>query len=200
MTGYGFVAGGTATANDIGTPLTQFTDPTCPADAGTLTGSSGTSPGTGCTGTTWSSTSSLCMSGSIPALTACSDAGGTTGCSGTEAENYSEDWGAEVGVSAGSASTATVGGSFTKLSVAFTGTPATGIRLQVSDGTNSYCFPNYTSGTAVTASQLVEACWGTTGNTPLSSLGAITQVQLQIPSASAAISFSSFCMTGITFQ
>ena len=193
MVGYGFVAGGTSVAGGTGTALTTFTDPTCPG--GALTGGTGA----GCAATSWKAagdTTGLCMTGSIPALTAC-----PTNCGAAETGfDYSEDWGAEIGVNAGAAG-ATLGGTFNSIAVTFTGTTTGTVKLQVLVGTTAYCtVAAYTSGTAVTAASLVTNCYTGGAQSPLASLAMVSQVQLQITSASTAETFSNFCMTGITFQ
>ena len=87
ITGSGYVAGGTLGANSTGEALTTFTDPRCPSGDGQLTGGSGQ----GCAATSWTSAgdaNGLCMSGTIPALTAC-----PMNCGARETGfDYSEDW------------------------------------------------------------------------------------------------------------
>ena len=195
MVGYGFVAGGTSVAGGTGTALTTFTDPTCPAGSGTLTGGTGA----GCAATSWTSagdSSGLCMTGSIPAYTTC-----PTNCGATETgSDYSEDWGAEIGINAGTSPAATLTGSFTQLAVTFTGTPGGTVRLQVEAGGTAYCLSNYVSGTMTPASSLMATCYNTPPGAALASLSSVTKVELQITSAAAAETFSNFCMTGISFQ
>jgi hypothetical protein len=194
MTGFAYVAGGTLGMDSTGTPLTTFTDPTCPLGDGQLTGGNGQ----GCTATAWTSAGdadAICITGTIPALTAC-----PTNCSAADTDfDYTEDWGAQVGVAAGATATATIGGSYSSIAVTFIGTPGGSVRLQVNVGSTNYCVGNYVSGDVVPASSLVTDCY-TTGGTPLPSLASVNQVVLSIVSAPVTETFTSFCMTGISFN
>jgi hypothetical protein len=195
FTGVGWVAGGTSVAGGTGTPLTTFGTPTCPAGDGTLTGGTGA----GCSAIAWETTNSLCMSGTIPALTACPANCTTPGETG---EDYAEDWGAEVGVNVSMVANTAMGQSFSAMTVNFTGTLNGFIKLNVVDSShNSYCYYNYVSGTPVAASQLTQSCWQTSSPGPaLSSLANITSVGLQIDSSLTAETFTDFCMNSIAFK
>jgi hypothetical protein len=195
FTGNGWVAGGTSGPGNIGTPLTTFKTPTCPAGDGTLTGGTGA----GCSALTWETTNSLCMSGTIPALTAC-----PTNCAapGEVGDDYSEDWGAAVGVNVSTVANTAMGQAFNTLTVNFTGTPGGVVKLSVIDSSGMwYCFYNYVSGTPVTPSQLTQSCWLTSSPGPaLSSLATITSVGLEIDSSQSAETFTDFCMDSIAFK
>jgi hypothetical protein len=113
--------------------------------------------------------------------------------------------GAEVGVSAGLATTDALGGIFSGIAAFYTGMPGGDVRLQVAVGSGSsavyYCIDAYASGTWVQAADLVTNCWyGGSPQTPLASLADITQVELQITSAEAPEAFTDFCMAAIELQ
>ena len=113
MTGPGWVALG---ASDILTSPTCgaaasdiLTSPTCGAAAITST--------TPCPATTWDSTTSLCITGTVPALPAA-----------PTATDYSNNWGVAVGVnSTDSTPSSGLGQSFTSVTITVTGLPSSGL-------------------------------------------------------------------------
>ena len=175
MTGYGWVA--------LGKDDT-VTDPKCGTSAITST--------TQCAATTWSTTDSLCMSGSIPALPA----------SPTSAD-YSNNWGIMLGINATDPEGGGLGQSFSSVTITVTGSPTSGLRAKVhkkggpSDG---YCAP-YTSG-AIPFTSFTTECWNTTSpGTAITAADVpnIDQIGIQVPSSQTAITVSNLCITGITF-
>ncbi|MGD0835219.1 MAG: hypothetical protein ABSB49_01075 [Polyangia bacterium] len=149
---------------------------------------------TSCAATTWSTTSSLCVSGSIPALPAT-----------PAATDYADNWGLEVGLNATSASpqTSGLGQSFKTVTIAVTGTPTTGLRAQVhlngDPAATTYCY-TYSTG-AMPLASFAQDCYNTTPTELISAskLSTIDQVMVQVPSAAAAITVTNLCITGITF-
>jgi hypothetical protein len=160
-------------------------DPTCGGTKITST--------TACTtSTTWSSTTSLCITGSIPALPA-----------SPTSSDYSTNWGVSVGVNSDTAGGG-LGQSFSSITIAISGTPSSGLRAMVhrkgdSDST-SYCLA-YASG-AMTLTSFSTTCYDTAKpGTALTAADVpnIDKVSLQVSSGSAAITVSNLCITGITF-
>lgn len=176
MTGYGWVAMGS---------LDSISSPTC--DTGTpITSTSA------CTTTTkWSSTDSLCITGSIPALPAT-----------PVQSDYDNNWGLQIGVNAKEPSDA-IGRSFSKITITVTGTPSTGLRAELHrkgdpDGT-TYC-ANFVSGTSIVVASFNTACWDGSG-TALTAADTtnVDKVGVQVSSTSSAITVTNLCLTGVQF-
>jgi hypothetical protein len=177
MVGYGWVASGS---------LDSVTDPTCGATKAIIT------TATPCAADpNWSSTSSLCVSGSIPALPAAP----------TQAD-YNANYGIVVGVNANDPS-GTLGQSFTTMTMAATGLPTGIVRAQVHvkgdpDGT-SYCMTY--SASAMTLAKFAIDCYATAPTQPIpaASIANIDKVSLEAVSGQTAVTVTSMCITGITF-
>jgi len=175
MTGYGWVALGTADS---------VTDPTCGAGKTPITAAASC-----LTSTTWSSTTGLCISGSVPAL-------------GTPPD-YTGNWGVSVGVNADAAGGG-LGQSFSSITIAVSGTPSSGLRAMVhkkgDPDATSYCAA-LTAG-AMPLTSFSTTCYNTA--TPGTAITAadvpnIDKISVQVSSGAAAIAVSSLCITGITF-
>ena len=176
MTGYGWVALGTADT---------ISSPTC----GTATI---TNAAPCLTSTTWNSTTALCITGSVPALSA-------------TAPDYTGNWGVSVGVNSSDATGGTLGQTFSSITIAVSGSPGSGLRALVhrkgDPAATSYC-ATLTSGTAMPLTSFSTTCY-----TPASPGTAITttdvpnidQISVQVSSGTAAITVSNLCITGITF-
>ncbi len=210
MVDWGWVAGGNSQmgGGNAETPLTTFTAPACAPGAGALTGFSQM-----CTDIRWPTANALCMSGHIPAVTAC--AGGlataatatgpvTVQCLVNETMDWGEDWGAMIGVQATPAKGSTL--TFTPSSIAatFTGDPTgTSVRLIVVIDSILFCSyggsASYISGMPVTAAGFNSQCWDGGGTTP-TSLAGIQKVMLQLDSRTVPVQFTDFCFTGIVFE
>jgi hypothetical protein len=176
MTGVGWVALGAETT---------VTDPTCGSDKHPITDP--------CTSINWSNPGALCISGSIAALPA----------SPTQ-DDYANDWGVQVGVSATEPSGGLLGKSFSHVTFTFTGTPTTGVRAQVHrngdpDSTQYCAYIN--SGTAVTLTSFSTECWAPGADTSLtaSDVPNIDKIALQISSSATPVAIESFCMSRIEF-
>jgi hypothetical protein len=177
MTGYGWVALGSADT---------ITDPTCGASKALITVAAPCAANTN-----WSSTTALCITGSIPAL-------------GTPPD-YTANYGVVVGVNSTDPPIGGLGQSFTSITITTTGGPGSGVRAQIhkkGDPDNtSYCFP-FTSGTAMALAKFAIDCYNTT---PLQVFSAadipnIDKISLEAFSSTAAITVTNLCMTGISFQ
>ena len=177
MTGYGWVALGSADT---------VTDPTCGPSKAAITSAAPCA-----TSTNWSTTTGLCITGSIPAL-------------GTPPD-YTGNWGVSVGVNAGPAAGTGLGQSFASITIAVAGSPATGLRAMVhrsgDPDATSYCYA-LTPGTAIPLTSFSTTCYNTA--TPGTALTAadvpkIDKVSVQVSSGAAAISVASLCINGITF-
>ena len=181
MTGYGWVALGS---------LDTVTDPTCGPTKTPITSTAACAADPN-----WSSTSSLCVSGSVPALPAT-----------PAATDYANNWGLSVGVNSSDSTTAPgLGQSPTSVTIAVSGTPSSGLRVvahRASDpASTSYCLP-YAAG-ALTLTSFVTDCYNTTPTgTKLTAadIPNIDKISIQVSSTSAAITVTSLCITGITFQ
>lgn len=177
MIGYGWVS--------LGSKDT-ITDPTC--GAGTAITSA-----TACATTTWSTTDSLCVTGSIPALPA----------TPTDSD-YTTNWGLSVGLNATDPAGSGIGQAFSSVAIDVTGSPTTGLRAQVHvkgdpDGT-SYCY-SYTTG-ALPLAKFAQDCYNTapTKLIAAASIPNIDKVMIQVSSGTAAITVAKLCITKITFS
>ena len=135
MTGWGFVAMGTTDT---------VSDPTCG------TGKTAITATTACaTSTNWSSTTALCVTGSVPI-----------------ADTAYASWGLSVGVNSSATAGGGLGQAFTSMAVTVTGTPSTGLRVQVHRAGDadsiSYCVDSYTSGTATPLTSFITDCYNGT--------------------------------------
>jgi hypothetical protein len=175
MTGYGWVALGTADT---------ISSPTC----GTATI---TNAAPCLTSTTWNSTTALCITGSVPALSA-------------TAPDYTGNWGVSVGVNSSDATGGTLGQTFSSITIAVSGSPSSGLRAiihRASDPvTTSYCLA-MTSG-AMTLTSFNTKCYDATPDgvaLTASDVPNIDKISVQVSSTTSAIIVSSLCITGITF-
>jgi len=179
MSGYGWIA--------MGTDGDAATSPTCGTTA-PYTSITATAPCT--TQTQWDSTSALCITGTIAALSA------TT-------PDYSGNWGLEVGVNANSDGTSAIGKSFSTISVAVSGTPTAGLRVDIGTTTSLSTAPYCALWTAgpIQLTSFNTACWDNSGTQMTAAdVPNITKVMIQVPSSTSAITVSELCMTGITFN
>lgn len=176
MVGYGWVSLGSADT---------ITDPVC--------GTAQITSATSCSATTWSTTDSLCVTGSIPALPA-----------SPASTDYSSNWGLAVGLNATEPAGSGIGQSFTSIAVAISGGPAaSNLRVELHrkgdpDGT-SYCYP-YATG-ALTLTKFATDCYNTTPTKTLAAadIPSIDKVSVQVFSGTTAITVTKLCITGITF-
>jgi hypothetical protein len=180
MTGWGWIAMG---------QLDSASSPTCSGTAITKA--------TPCaSGTSWASASSLCLSGSIPALPAA-----------PVQTDYDNNWGLQIGVNATNAEpTGTLGSNaaaFTSVTFNVTGTPSAGLRAMFhvsgDPDTKSYC-ANMVSGTAMMITSFNTACWDGSGTAlTAAQIPNIDKAGVQVSSTATAITVTSLCLTGITF-
>ena len=184
MTGWGWVGLG---AQDT------VTDPTCKGGAMTAT--------TYClAGITWNTTNSLCISGSLPAVSALNP-------------DYADNWGVTIGVDATINKNGTLGNfgqtlgqSFTSIAITVTGSPLSGLRAQVTrrgdpSGTG-YC-AMMTSGMAIPFTSFNTKCYDTPPDgvaLTVADVPNIDTVAVQVSSGSTAIAVTDLCITGITFS
>jgi hypothetical protein len=177
MTGYGWVALGSADT---------ISDPTCGPSKAAITSTAQCAANTN-----WSSTTALCMTGSIPAL-------------GTPPD-YTGNYGVVVGVNAADPATGGLGQTFTSVTITATGGPGSGVRAQIhkkgDPDSSSYCFP-FTSGTAMALAKFAIDCYNTTPLQvfPAADIPNIDKISLEVFSSTAAITVTNLCMTGISFQ
>ena len=177
MVGYGWVALGSADT---------ISDPTCGASKAPITAAAPCAADPN-----WSSTTALCMTGSIPAL-------GST-------PDYAANFGVVVGVNATDPATGGLGQTFTSVTITATGGPGSGVRAQIhkkgDPDSSSYCFP-FTSGTAMALAKFAIDCYNTTPLQvyPAADIPNIDKISLEVFSATAAITVASLCITGISFQ
>ena len=181
MTGYGWVALGS---------LDTITDPTCGASKTPITSTAACAADPN-----WSGTG-LCITGSCPALGATPD--------------YTNNYGVVVGVNAGDAggtgdASLVLGQTFTSITITATGVPTSEVRAQIhvkgDADSKSYCL-KFASGTAMDLAKFATDCYATapTGLFPAASAPNIDKVSLEAVSATAAVTVTGMCMTGITFK
>lgn len=205
MTGWGWVALGS---------LDTLTDPVCDNSANGGSASDPITKAAPCTTSTiWSSDTSLCMSGSIPALPA-----GTP-----TADDYNNNWGLQIGVNTSEPPAAsggtTLGQSFSTITLTVTGTPSTGLRAELhrkGDGDGGTFCANMVSGSAIDLTSFRTQCWSpacpssqatdaaindtnTCYMLRASDVANIDKVGVQVSSGAAAISVSNLCLTGVSF-
>lgn len=176
MTGWGWV--------DLGVDDT-VTDPVCLDPDGPIEG------GASCLNTYWSSTTAYCVSGYIPALD-------------PDYPDYTYNWGIRINVGATPESTGTLGQTFSSVAVSLTGSPQSGLRLNVhrrgDPGSTVYC-ATLTPGTFIPMSQLNTACWDGSGTAlAASDVAKIDRVSVHVPSGASSVTVSNLCLTGITFK
>jgi hypothetical protein len=190
MSGYAWVAMG---AQD------SLTSPTCDNSS---SGGSSNAPITGASpcmsGTNWSNSDKLCVSGTIPVVVN---------------SNYNDNWGIAIGVNASeppatSAGSGTLGKSYASVTFTVTGTvsPANAeIRAvvhRVGDlDTTGYC-AGIRSGSAVGLTSFNTACWDRSGTyLAAADIPNIDKVSVQVCSdVGSAYALTDFCLTGISFQ
>jgi len=178
MTGYGWVALGS---------LDTVTDPTCGPTKAAITSAAPCAADPN-----WSSASSLCVTGSIPALPA----------TPTSAD-YSANYGVIVGVNSTDASGG-LGQAFSSITITTTGGPSSGVRAQIhklgDPDATSYC-ATLTSGTAIPLTKFATDCYNTTPTGVFAAADAskIDKVSVEVFSGSTAITVTNLCITGITF-
>jgi hypothetical protein len=186
MTGWGWVSAGS---------LDTVTDPMC---RGTDASVASATPCA--TGPNWSSTSALCVSGALPALSASNP-------------DYANNWGITLGVTATINQDGrlgdigqTLGQSFTSIAIAVTGSPLSGIRAQVTRKGDpigaSYC-AIMTPGTAIPFTSFNTRCYDTPPDgvaLTLADVPNIDGISVQVPSGPTAITVTDLCITGITFS
>ena len=174
MTGYGWVALGS---------LDSLSDPKCGTAAFTST--------TNCAAATWSTTTSLCITGVVPALGATPD--------------YTNNWGVSVGVNSTDPAGTGLGQPLTSVAITVTGSPTSGLRAMMhrkgDPDATSYCAA-LTSGTAMPLTSFTTTCY--TPTTPGTALTAadvpnIDKISVQVSSGTAAVTVANLCITGITF-
>lgn len=183
MTGYGWVALGM---------LDILTDPTCDTDKHAIDSAHP------CTTTTnWSTSDSLCISGTIPALPAM-----------PFQSDYDNNWGIQIGVNTSEPPGLTLGKSPTSVTVTVAGSPSTGLRAIVhvkgEPAGQAYC-ADLTSGTAIPLSKFNLECWNgdaadPTKALPMSNITNIDKLGIQVSSTSTEIKVENLCLQSIEFQ
>jgi len=178
MTGYGYVALGSADS---------ISSPTC-----------GTAPITSAApcaaGTTWSATDKLCVTGAVPVLDK------TT-------PDYTGNWGLSVGLNSSDPEGKGLGQAFTSVTITTTGVPSSGLRAIVhlvgESKDTQYCSP-LTSGTAIPFTSFSATCWDTAKpGTAVTAAQATTvdKIAVQVTSnQTAAITVTELCITKIEFK
>ena len=178
MTGYGWV--------DLGS-ADSVSDPTCGPNKAAMTKAAP------CAVANWSSTTALCISGSIPALPA----------TPTQTD-YNNNLGVVVGANATDPAGAGLGQAFASITITTTGSPSSGVRAQIhrlgDPEAMSYCAA-LTPGTAIPLTKFASDCYNTnpTGVFAAADIPKIDKVSVEVFSASTAITVTNLCITGITF-
>jgi hypothetical protein len=174
MTGLGWVGLG---AED------SITSPTC---GGAVITNTIASSNAGCSNITWSSTTALCITGSVPAL-------------------YNTDnWGVLVGVNSTAPAGSGLGQSFTSITITVTGSPTSGLLAIVhrkSDPKGINYYASLSSATPLTFTN-----FNSHNDTPpdgvfltAADIPNIDQIGVQVPSTTSTITVTNLCITGIAF-
>lgn len=177
MTGFGWVALGS---------LDMLTDPTCDSDKHAIDSA------TPCTTTTnWSSSSSLCISGKIPALPEM-----------PFQSDYDNNWGIQIGVNTSEPPGTTLGKSYKSIAITVSGNPDSGLRAEVhvkgEPAGQTYC-AEMTSGQAIQFSDFNQECWNGTSASPSKALSSdniqnIDKVGIQVSSTQSEIKVENLCL------
>jgi len=181
MTGWGWVALGS---------LDSISDPTCDTDKHAITKANA------CTTTTnWSTSSSLCISGSIPALPAA-----------PLQADYDNNWGVQIGVNSSDPTGTTLGGSYSTITYTVTGTPSSGLRAELhrkgDPDATTYCH-DMTSGTSIKLTDFNTKCYDSPADgvqLTSSDVGNLDKVGVQVSSTQQAIAVTNLCLTGVQFK
>ncbi len=179
MTGFGWIGLG---------EVDSVSDPTCNSPAGPITSS------VACDDTAWSSPTTYCMSGSLPALSI-----------GASKAEFDSNWGIQIGINATPTAGGTLGQSFTGVTISVTGTPQTGLRAIVhrsGDASNrTYCAV-LSPGVPISFSSFHTECWGGTATVYLraAEVPNLDLIGVQVVSDTVPVSAKNLCVTGITFS
>ena len=177
MSGWAFVAMGTTDT---------VSDPTCGTAKALITEAAPCA-----TTTNWSTTASLCVTGSVPIA---------------DAPTYAS-WGLSIGVNASATDGVGLGQSFSSVTIAVTGSPLTGLRATVHKAGEaakvSYC-ATLTPGTAIPLTSFITDCYNGTAaiGTKITAADVpnIDKIGVQVSSGTVAIPVTNLCITGITFS
>lgn len=169
MTGLGWVSLG---AED------SLTNPTC---GGTVITST-----IGCSNITWSSSSALCITGSVPAL------------------YNTNNWGVAIGVNSTAPAGSGLGQSFTSITITVSGAPTSGLLAIVhrkSDPKGINYYASLSSATPLTFTN-----FNSHNDTPpdgvfltAADVPNIDQIGVQVPATTSTITVTNLCITGIEF-
>jgi hypothetical protein len=179
ISGYGWIAMA---------PLDFVTDPTCGPSGAPITA---TAP---CMSViNWNAPNALCVTGYIPALPVA-----------PTPDDFASNWGIEIGVNAGVVPGVPIGKSYSTLAAFVSGVPTSTFRLGVhragDPSTVIYCFNYVTSWAAVALTQFNTACWDNSGTYFTAADAAnIDLLNVQVLSASTAITLTNMCLNSITF-
>ncbi len=183
MTGFGWVALGM---------LDILTDPTCDTDKHAIDSAHA------CTTTTnWSTSNSLCISGTIPALPAM-----------PFQSDYDNNWGIQIGVNTSEPPGVTLGKTPTSVTITVSGSPLTGLRAEAhvkgEPAGQTYC-ADLMSGQAIPFSKFNLECWNGDAASPSKALSSdniqnIDKVGIQVSSTATEIEVENLCLQSIAFQ
>jgi len=179
MTGYGYIASGS---------LDTVSDPTCASPAGPITSA------VSCEETIWSTPTSYCVAGYIPALP-----------SSPTSADFDANWGIQIGVTPTPDPSGVLGQKFTQVAATLTGSPLVGLRMVLhrkgDPETSSYC-AGISPGVAVAFRSFNTACWDDSGvYLNVADVPNLDRVAIQVSSDSrlGAISVDNLCLVSITF-
>jgi hypothetical protein len=183
MTGYGWVALGM---------LDTLTDPTCDTDRHAIDSAHACT-----TMTNWSTSGSLCISGTIPALPAA-----------PVQSDYDNNWGIQIGVNTSEPPGITLGKPYTSMAITVAGSPLTGLRAIVhvkgEPAGQAYC-AELMSGQAIPMTKFNLECWNGDAAAPSKALTAdnvpnIDKIGIQVSSTSTEIKVDKLCLQSVAFQ
>lgn len=176
LSGYGWVTLGSADT---------VTSPTCATTDAPITNANP------CAGeTSWSSSTGLCVTGAIPALS-----------STPTASEYAANWGIEVGVNAKDP-IGPIGLAFQTIAVNLSGSVPAGLRIELHRAGDpsdiTYC-ANATSGHAVALTSFSTECWSALYGTALAAADAATidRIGVQISPSLSPITLDGLCLDSV---
>jgi hypothetical protein len=139
--------------------------------------------------TTWPSSSALCITGAIPAVT-----GG----------DYSSNWGILIGVDVTDPAGGTLGVSFQSVAFSVSGAPTQGLRAEVhrqGDAVGSNYCANMVPGSPIAFTAFNTACWDGSGvSLAAADVPNIDWAGIQASSGLTAFKLSNFCLNSISFK
>jgi hypothetical protein len=146
--------------------------------------------GDSCSPAAWPATASLCVTGIVPSVLD---------------GDYTDNWGIAIGVSATQPPYGPIGTSYSTITMNWTGSPTTGLRIVVhvsgDPSTTTYCLDDAAAGKKYRLVDFNTECYGGAGGVDLTAADAskIDQVELQVVPSSTPYDLKDLCLDSIVF-